>query len=570
MDQFTVSTEKINKYLISMESCIDLIKNEPDESTFLESMFNILQDAGYLLFHGYSFRADFVNRIKKLFLLIKNSPNVKVPPVVDFNYLDRSLDWYGKLWKNHREFVIDSPTLERESIVDQAWEKVTCELRGNAMELLTTGLDLQATLYAKEYLFTEIQNAEIWQKEWNAFEQQSQRYLSTIINSLKLEPFYYTSDLVFDLISGFEEPHPKEFLQFLRKIAGGFKDYAKYNGYRLIIGHQESAEIFHWVLSKYDESTQQMTKNYMRESAMAEYVIKKFIMHRCFIDTELPTLSKISNWELKSNLDKDNVTGIPLIKVGDSSYYVAVIPDGMKGFSIRTDFLQDDDHDLNGVVFCSIKELPSGENRVRFDNYIEKSRYLNLIKKTPPLSDSPHVTKLAFNDVCNPDMRELFIEQTAKELLSSISEQDSLDRDRQVVEINFREPENKSVKESEISIRETLSSNNIVQLSDFYTSDNDPVSLAARTDDLNEYHAPSRKQISFKISEGDATYTLPAGDKQGILKIENLRPNQPRTLTILDEKNVEIDKWEKIEVRGDGELLKEDITIPLSYFIRLD
>lgn len=423
MKTSAINKEITNEFLISIKNSIHQITNEVDLSASLEFMFDIFQDTGYLLFYNQQLNSEYLNNINELFPLIKSHSKTQSLSLIDFNQLDMDASWYKKLWENHQEFILDSPTIEQDMIVDQAWEKVTDELKQNAIELLITGLDIQAVLYAGEQLFFNIPNSGAWQKEWHEFETSAKKYLSTLIHTIGVKPFYYISDETYDLIKNFEEAYPVEFIQFLRRITTGFKFYAKYNGYRLLISPQESEEIFHMVSLNYDESTQSITKNYLYESALAEYALKNLITKQCFENAEESNLSKILTWKIKSTFDLESISLYPVICAGNNSYYVTVIPDGLKGFSVRNDLLPENDSQLKGVLFCSMKVFPSGEIGIRLDNYMQKSRFLDLIKKTPKINHSPHITKLSFGDVCNPDMRESFLENASKAVLNFTSKE---------------------------------------------------------------------------------------------------------------------------------------------------
>ncbi len=270
-------------------------------------------------------------------------------------------------------------------------------------------------------LFKDIRSSDGWQKSWKIFLEKSDIFFNTLFN-IEEKYFYHVSDSVYKMICKYAEikeiiPQPAaNFLNFIRSISKPGKSYAADSAYRIVISPEEAEEIYFNISCNYNDDSQGLSKIYLYECALAEKVIKQFIIKKCLSEktSDKTKPPPISDWKLLSSSDDEFYSALPTVKAGNKEYPICVIPPRLKGFSIRNDLLGSS---LNGVLFCSFKKYPSDEILVRFDNYIEKDRVFELLKNTDVVKGVQNVTKLSFDDVYKFDKREEFLQEAAEAVM---------------------------------------------------------------------------------------------------------------------------------------------------------
>lgn len=408
-------------YLSTIEEYCSQIENYPGESDNIECLFNILRDMGYLLMYGYEPDSKLLNRVKKLFPVINKNTAIFSPSFIDLISLEIEAEWYKKLWLNHKDFIKAPPTLKEKPLVEEAWEEVFNYMKERGLELITAGLDIFTVLYSNQMFFKDIRSSDGWQKSWKIFLEKSDIFFNTIFN-IEEKYFFHVSDSVYKIICKYTEikeiiPQPAaNFIHFIRSIYRPKKSYAADSAYRIVISPEEAEEIYFNISCNYNDDSQELSKIYLYECALAEKVVKQFIIKRCLSEkaSDRTKLPPISDWKLLSSSDDEFYSALPMIKAGNKEYPVCVIPPRLKGFSIRNDLLGSS---LNGVLFCSFKKYPSDEILVRFDNYIEKDRVFELLKNTDVVKGVQNVTKLFFDDVYKFDKRDEFLREAAEAVM---------------------------------------------------------------------------------------------------------------------------------------------------------
>ena len=407
-------------YLSAIEEYCSQIENYPEESDNIECLFNILREMGYLLMYGSEPDTKLLNRVKGFFSEINKNTAMFSPSFIDLISLKIEAEWYKKLWLNHKDFIKDPPTLKENPLIEEAWEKVFNYMKQRGLELITAGLDIFAVFYSNQMFFKDIQSSDGWQKSWKIFLEKSNIFFNTLFD-IEEKYFFHVSDSVYKIICKYTEikeiiPQPAaNFINFIHSISKPRKSYAADSEYRIVISPEEAEEIYCNISSNYNEDSQGLSKIYLYECALAEKVIKQFIMKRCLSEkaSDKTKLLPISDWKLLSSSDDEFYSALPMVKTGNKEYPVCVIPPRLKGFSIRNDLIKKFGSNLNGVLFCSFKKYPSDEILVRFDNYIEKDRVFELLGNTSHVEGIPNVTKLSFDDVYKYDKREEFLHEAA-------------------------------------------------------------------------------------------------------------------------------------------------------------
>lgn len=411
-------------YLSAVEEQCSQIENYPGESDSIECLFNILRDMGYLVMYGSEPDSKLLNQVKKLFPVINENTAIFSPSFIDFISLEIETEGYKELWHNHDVFIQIPPTLKEDPLIEEAWEKVFNYMKQRGLELITAGLDIFAVLYSNQMFFKDIQSSDGWQKSWKIFLEKSDIFFNTLFN-IEKKYFFHVSDSVYKIICKYTEikeiiPQPAaNFINFIRSISKPGKSYAADSAYRIVVSPEEAEEIYFNISCNYKDDSQGLSKIYLYECALAEKVIKQFIIKKCLSEnaSDKTKLPPISDWKLLSSSDDEFYSALPMVKAGNKEYSVCVIPPRLKGFSIRNDLIKKSGSSLNGVLFCSFKKYPSDEILVRFDNYIEKDRVLELIRNTDAVEGVQNVTKLSFDEVYKFDKREEFLQEASEAVM---------------------------------------------------------------------------------------------------------------------------------------------------------
>ena len=411
-------------YLSAIKEHCSQIENYPGESDNIECLFNILREMGYLLMYGFEPDDRLLNRVKMLFPVINENTAIFSPSFIDFISLEIEAYGYKELWHNHDVFIQIPPTLKEDPLVEEAWEKVFNYMKERGLELIVAGFDIFAVLYSNQMFFKDIRSFDGWQKSWKIFLEKSDIFFNTLFN-IEKKYFFHISDSVYQMICKYTEikeiipPPAANFINFIHSITKPRESYAADSAYRIVISPEEAEEIYFNISCNYNDDSQGLSKIYLYECALAEKVIKQFIIKKCLSEkaSDKTKLPPISDWKLLSSSDDDFYSVLPMVKAGNKEYPVCVIPPRLKGFSIRNDLIKKSESSLNGVLFCSFKKYPSDEILVRFDNYVEKDRVFELLGNTDAVKEVQNVTKLSFDEVYKFDNRDEFLQEAAKAVM---------------------------------------------------------------------------------------------------------------------------------------------------------
>lgn len=424
MNASEINIREKEYYLSAIKEHCSQIENYHGESDNIERLFNILRDMGYLLMYGFEPDDRLLSRVKKLFPVINKNTAIFSPSFIDFISLEIETEGYKELWHNHDVFIQIPPTLKEDPLVEEAWEKVFNYMKERGLELIVAGLDIFAVLYSNQMFFKDIRSFDGWQKSWKIFLEKSNIFFNTLFN-IEKKYFFHISDSVYQMICKYTEikeiipPPAANLINFIHSLTKPRESYAADSAYRIVISPEEAEEIYFNISCNYNDDSQGLSKIYLYECALAEKVIKQFIIKKCLSEkaSDKTKLPPISDWNLLSSSDDDFYSVLPMVKAGNKEYPVCVIPPRLKGFSIRNDLIKKFGSSLNGVLFCSFKKYPSDEILVRFDNYVEKDRVFELLGNTDAVKGVQNVTKLSFDEVYKFDNRDDFLQEAARAVL---------------------------------------------------------------------------------------------------------------------------------------------------------
>jgi hypothetical protein len=416
MDITKINAKEIKYYLEAIDGYCTQIEDNPNESANVVRLLDMLKCTGYLMMNGGQLGDVLYDRIPNIAYSIKGNTTLYSPSFINFTTLLIDAQWYKVQWKKHKDFIWDSPTLQEDIAVEEAWEKVSNEMKQMGSALVMSGLDILSVLYARQTIFKEIPFSNGWNRSWAIFYSKACEFINTL-TCIDVTCFFQISDQIRERIGGYAKFNKeiskelRDFIRFVRKIGTPDRRQNQASGYRMMIFSEEAREIFFDIDAAYDSKKQELSKIYIYECALAEKAITWFIKKLCLADgaAKKTDISSISNWKLYSSSMDGLSSVLPMIRAGSKTYPVCVIPPRVKGFGLRRDLVKQLGERMDGLLFCSFKTHLSGATLVRFDNFIERARILDILNKLPVAEGTINVTKIPFEEVYKLDNRDKFL-----------------------------------------------------------------------------------------------------------------------------------------------------------------
>jgi hypothetical protein len=387
------------------------ISSAPDDSSNIESLFNILKHVGlFFLSHGF-LDENLKNEIQSLFKTQKPvSSEIFAPSFIDFHTLQHNLE----LFKSIKPDPLPRVPLNHDTMND--WENKTGNLMVLGMELLEKAIEINAVLQAERILDVSRLSpspSSSWRTAWQRFKENSDDYINTITGAES--NFSILSDEMHAyLLEYFCFPEKDPLFQFMKKIVQSPQDSAKRQFYRKGFSASEARELYEHVKQRHSQQMK-VSSFYLFKSALAQETIKLFI-RQCY--RSIFPNKKTDQTNLETNLDKNPVSEIPFIRSAKKSYSAYILGDGLEEWGIRKDpdamtILNDGSFD--GAMFCSVKQYPDGAWFVSFDSYIEKEHFFKLINEQKSV-----FVRLPYPAVCERDDRDGFLQKAAEMLETNV------------------------------------------------------------------------------------------------------------------------------------------------------
>jgi hypothetical protein len=387
------------------------ISSAPDDSSNIESLFNILKHVGLFFFsHGF-LDENLKNEIQSLFKTQKPvSSEIFAPSFIDFHTLQHNLE----LFKSIKPDPLPRVPLNHDTMND--WENKTGNLMVLGMELLEKAIEINAVLQAERILDVSRLSpspSSSWRTAWQRFKENSDDYINTITGAES--NFSILSDEMHAyLLEYFCFPEKDPLFQFMKKIVQSPQDSAKRQFYRKGFSASEARELYEHVKQRHSQQMK-VSSFYLFKSALAQETIKLFI-RQCY--RSIFPNKKTDQTNLETNLDKNPVSEIPFIRSAKKSYSAYILGDGLEEWGIRKDpdamtILNDGSFD--GAMFCSVKQYPDGAWFVSFDSYIEKEHFFKLINEQKSV-----FVRLPYPAVCERDDRDGFLQKAAEMLETNV------------------------------------------------------------------------------------------------------------------------------------------------------
>jgi len=397
-------------YLSTLRDYLEYIEEQVGNGEVnKEYLFNILRDIGFLDMIGAELPEQSFKYIRKILTSEVSFTGKGAPDFVDFDDLSYEMESY--IWQKSN---LPFPPRLNNVIQEEAWEDMWREVRGGGIGLILAGLDITATILGHNLVLDGDFKSIEWNDCWTDFDKKSKKYISELLEN-KVS-FYHLSDNVFSYLTKFIRMPECPFRSMLLEIAKSRESYAQERYYRQIISLQEAKEIYFKTNLKFAKysSTAQV---YFYETALAQQILKAFILKACFAKKEHDYTSS-NNWQILTTIDEGFDCEVPMISAGIKQYSVHMLdtPESkVSGWGIRKDrmksFLSNDCHDFQGALFCSWKKYPTGEILVRFENHMKKDRLKELMGQKEEIL--ANFIELSLDEVYKFDKREEFLQEAA-------------------------------------------------------------------------------------------------------------------------------------------------------------
>lgn len=401
-------------YLSTLHDYIIYIKEQVDSGQVdSEYLFNILRDIGYLDMMGAELPKQLIEDIRKLFTLNVSLIGKRAPDFIDFEDLSDEVESYIWQIKN-----LPLPPRLNNITEEEGWEDMYRGARKRGLGLILAGLDITAIILGYELVLDGNLESIKWNDCWTDFDKESEKYISKL--SENKVSFYHFSDNILSHLTKFFRMPECLFRNMLLEIVKPRESYAQERYYRQIISPQEAKEIYFKTNLKFEKysSTAQV---YFYETALAQQILKAFILKACFAK-EKHAYTSSNNWQILTTIDEGFDCEVPMISAGNKNYSVHMLdtPESkVSGWGIRKDriksFLSNDCHDFQGALFCSWKEYPTSEILVRFENHMEKNRLKELMGKKKEIL--VNFIELSLDEVYKFDKREKFLQEAAEAVM---------------------------------------------------------------------------------------------------------------------------------------------------------
>jgi len=396
-------------YFSAIQNYCDFILKNPDSSNSGNHIFNILKNTGFIAMRGSKLQQntnDIINQV--LNLQISISPSA--PSFLDFEDFYYELDDYKSLHKDfHKLPMPDQANLKNE----ETWEDMWWELEDIALKLIQTAIDITAIEYGYKVILNNDKKIKGFEESWKNFKNNSQNFKDKLYECEKL--FYMFRNSIYKMMFQWSCMPEGEFYNFIQKITKYRFDYAKENCHRKLISPERADEIFFDIKEKFPDYPS-AAWGFFYKAVLAGETIKDFVLSTCLAEEELA-----SQWT-SINIDNIFEHNIPMIHSGCQKFSIHMLDKPqLGGWGFRKDLIVNHllpSYEYGGALLCSMKEYPSGNILVCFDNFIEKNRFVKLVQSKEEIYKN--YIKLPFEDVYKEDLREKFIEFKVNSYLYSL------------------------------------------------------------------------------------------------------------------------------------------------------
>ena len=390
------------------------IQQDTKSSDNVRYLYDILKDIGYMRMRNYGLNKNLISEIKKLFCL-KLSPNENNTPTLFFfeDLLDE-IDLYQKFMQN----IEPAPNAGENPEKEEIWESRWRELKDSGLKLVFSGFDITAVMLGSKLLLADTQFSKEWGQSWKIFSHNANNYLEKLYK-LKGQMSLIAERIHQELAE--YNMLDDEFFMFALEIAAIPKSWSKDNHFRYILKPEEVNELYQKAKHVFQDYPP-AARIYFFKNALAEETLKHFIQNGCIaLLTNDKTLQANSKWSLQGTLDgepvEEAISVVPMIYAGKKEIYsVHMLGPRVSGWGVRSDRLRSllfNDEKYKGAFFCSWKEYPTEEILVRFDRFISKVRFVELLK------GAKDFIRISINTVLKEkDLREKVLQEAAMAVMA--------------------------------------------------------------------------------------------------------------------------------------------------------
>jgi len=385
-------------------------------------LYDILKDIGYLRMRNYGLSQKLMNEIKGLFCLSLPHNENNAPTLFFFEDLFDEIDLYKNLMQNIEPVPNAGEKPEKEEIWESRWR----DLKDCGLTLVFSGFDITAVMLGSKLLLADTRFSEEWKQTWKIFSDNANKYFRKLYKLKGQMPSI--AERIHQELAEYNMPDG-EFFRFASEIAVIRESWSKNNHFRYILRPEEVNELYQKAKHIFQEYPP-AARIYFFKNALAEETLKHFIQKGCISllqnDETIPTNSK---WSLQSTLDgepvEEAISVVPMLYAGKKEIYtVHMLGPRVSGWGVRSDRLKSllfNDEKYKGAFFCSWKEYPTEEILVRFDRFIPKARFIELVKGAKDFIRLPVNTVLK-----EKDLREEALQQAANAVMGISFENDVL------------------------------------------------------------------------------------------------------------------------------------------------
>lgn len=460
------------------------IQQDKESADNVRYLYDILKDIGYLRMRNYGLNENLMNEIKELFCLKLPHNENNAPTLFFFEDLSDEIDLYQNLMQN----IESAPNAGEEPEKEEMWESRWRDLKDCGLKLVFSGFDITAVMLGSKLLLADTRFSEKWKQSWKIFSDNANNYLKKLYKLKGQMPSI--AEKIHQELAEYNMPDD-EFFRFASESAGIRKSWPKDNHFRYILRPEEVNELYQKAKHIFQEYPP-AARIYFFKNALAEETLKHFIQNGCIaLLTNDETLQTNSKWSLQGTLDsepvEESISVVPMLYAGKKEKYsVHMLGPRVSGWGVRSDRLKSsfNDEKYKGAFFCSWKEYPTEEILVRFDRFIPKARFIEL------LNGAKDFIRLPINKVLKEkDLREEALQEAAMAVLGLQSQSEI-----NPIEIHER------IKQKSQALKRILidATNKFKQISDDLFSgtqcaDDYDIALAAKGD--------VKKSIKFKEME---------------------------------------------------------------------
>jgi len=364
--------------ILNHKEFIEQDKNSADNMRYL---YDILRDIGYLRMRNYGLNENLMNEIKELFCLKLPHSENNAPTLFFFEDLFDEIDLYQNLMQN----IEPAPNAGEKPEKEEIWESRWRDLKDCGLKLVFSGFDITAVMLGSELLLADTLVSDEWKQSWKTFSDNANKYLKKLYELNEQMPSI--AERIHQELEEYNMPDG-EFFKFASDIAAIRKSCPKDNHFRYILKPEEVNELYQKAKHIFQEYPP-AARIYFFKNALAEETLKHFIQKGCIeLLTNDETLQTNSKWSLQGTLDgepaKKTISVVPMLYAGKKEIYsVHMLGPRVSGWGIRSDRLRSllfNDEKYKGAFFCSWKEYPTEEILVRFDRFIPKAKFIELVK----------------------------------------------------------------------------------------------------------------------------------------------------------------------------------------------